>query len=166
MTRQPTGRITLVQGGKDLVLERSFHAPIEDVWASVTESSRTARWIGSWSGEPGPGKSILILMSAEDGAEPEPAQITACEPPRHLALEWVVGESAWRTEVSLSETDGTTTLTFVHHLKTDDDASDIGPGWEYYLDRLVADRDGEPFAAWDEYYPAQKDHYAAATMKR
>lgn len=162
MIRQPTGRITSVQGGRDLVLERTFRAPIEDVWASITESDRSARWIASWAGEPGPGKSILVQMTAEEGAAPEPVLITACEPPRHLALNWTVGESAWKIEVSLLEAEGTTTLTFVHHLQPEEDASDIGPGWEYYLDRLAADRDGEPFAAFDDYYPAQKDHYAAA----
>lgn len=161
MTRQPTGRITPVPGGRDLILERTFRAPIEDVWASITESERSARWIASWTGEPGPGRSILVQMTAEEGATSEPVLIKACDPPRHLATEWSVGESTWKIEVTLSEANGTTTLTFVHHLQPGEDASDIGPGWEYYLDRLVADRDGAPFAAWDEYYPAQKDHYAA-----
>lgn len=32
-----------------LVFERTFHAPIEDVWAAVTESDRLARWIGVWT---------------------------------------------------------------------------------------------------------------------
>lgn len=162
MTRQPTGRIIPVPGGRDLILERTLRAPIEDVWASITESERSARWIARWTGEPGPGTSILVRMTAEEGATSEPVLITACDPPRHLATEWSVGESMWEIEVTLSEANGTTTLTFVHHLKAGDDASDIGPGWEYYLDRLVADRDGEPFAAWDEYYPAQKAHYTQA----
>lgn len=162
MTRRPTGHIVPVPGGQDLVLERTFRAPIEDVWASITESERTSRWIGRWSGEPGPGKSILMQMTAEEGAQPEPVLITACEPPRFLAMEWAVGASAWRLEISLSETDGVTILRFVQHLGPEEDASDIGPGWEYYLDRLAAARDGESFAGWDEYYPAQKDHYTAA----
>ena len=160
MTRQPTGRIIPTPGGRDLVLQRTFRAPIEDVWASITEPERSARWIASWTGESGPGKTITIQMTAEEGAEPEPAAITACDAPRHLAMDWVSGGARWRTEVSLKENDGITTLTFVHHLTLDDDVSDIGPGWEYYLDRLVADRAGEPFASWEEYYPVQKDHYA------
>lgn len=162
MTLQPTGRITPVPGGKDLLLERTFRAPIEDVWASIVESERSARWIASWTGEPGVGKSILVRMTAEEGAVPEPVLITACDPPRHLAMDWAVGESAWKIAVTLSEAEGATTLTFVHHLSAEDDASEIGPGWELYLDRLAAVRDGESFAGWDEYYPAQKDHYTAA----
>lgn len=163
MTRRATGRIIPVPDGKNLVLERTFRAPIEDVWASITEPERSARWIGCWSGEPGVGRTILLRMSAEDGAKSEPVAITACDPPRLLALDWAVEESTWKIEVTLAERDGTTTLTFVQHLAPDEAASDIGPGWEYYLDRLIAAHEGEPFAAWDDYYPAQKDHYAAAT---
>ena len=35
------------------------------------------------------------------------------------------------------------------------------PGWEYYLDLLVAARDGGPTPEWDDYYPAQKGYYEA-----
>jgi len=28
-------------------MSRTFRAPIEDVWASLTESERTVRWFGS-----------------------------------------------------------------------------------------------------------------------
>jgi len=160
MTPRPTGRIIPISGGRDLVLERTFRAPIEDVWASVTEPERTARWIARWNGDPGPGKSITVHWVAEEGADPEPATIAACDAPRHLALDWSSGGSGWQTEISLAETDGVTTLTFTHHLTPEDDMSGIGPGWEYYLDRLVADRAGEPLPAWEEYYPAQKAHYA------
>lgn len=160
MTRQPTGLIRHAGDGRDLVLERRFRAPIADVWASLTESERTARWIASWTGKPAVGQTIMMLMTAEEGAAPEPAIIRACEEPRHLALDCAVGDDTWRLEATLVEADGTTTLTFVHHLLPEDDVSDIGPGWEYYLDRLVADRYGKSFADWDEYYPAQRDHYA------
>ena len=31
---------------------RTFRAPIEYVWAAVTEPARLARWIGTWTGDP------------------------------------------------------------------------------------------------------------------
>ena len=42
-------------------------------------------------------------------------------------------------------------------------AAGVGPGWEYYLDRLVAAETGADVAAidFDDYYPAQSDHYRA-----
>ena len=44
MTPRPTGRLLDTPGGRQLLLTRSFRAGIEDVWASITESERTARW--------------------------------------------------------------------------------------------------------------------------
>lgn len=38
-------------------------------------------------------------------------------------------------------------------------AGDVGPGWEYYLDMLVAAREGEALPSFDDYYPAQRAHY-------
>ena len=58
MNPTPTGQVLRTPDGRDLVIRRTFRAPIEDVWASVTESERTARWFGSWTGEPGPGRTI------------------------------------------------------------------------------------------------------------
>jgi hypothetical protein len=53
----------------------------------------------------------------------------------------------------------TTELRFVHHLSDRKLAGDYGPGWEYYLDMLVAARAGQPLPTFDEYYPAQKAYY-------
>ncbi len=46
MSPTPTGRLS----GNDLVLTRTFRAPIADVWASLTDPWRTARWSGPWQG--------------------------------------------------------------------------------------------------------------------
>ena len=42
-------------------------------------------------------------------------------------------------------------------------AAGVGPGWEYYLDRLVAAETGGDVAAidFDDYHPAQSDYYRA-----
>lgn len=47
MTNPPVGRLVRAGGGSALVVSRTFRAPIEDVWASVTEPDRTARWFGT-----------------------------------------------------------------------------------------------------------------------
>ena len=163
MTRQPTGRLLRDHfGAIDLLLDRRFRAPIDDVWASVTESSRLERWIGRWEGEAGPGQTVGFVMTAEGSTEPEPVLIRECDAPRRLVVEFQQGEEPWRVSLSLTEADGVTTLIFGMAIAQGQDASDIGPGWEYYLDRLVADRAGEPLPDWEEYYPAQKSFYAEA----
>jgi len=55
MTVPPTGQLSLQRGRLVLSIAREFRAPIEDVWASVTESERLARWIGTYTGDPASG---------------------------------------------------------------------------------------------------------------
>ena len=157
----PTGRLLRTDdGGRDLVLERTFRAPIDDVWASITESERTARWFASWTGEPGVGKTIRYRMTHEGDDVPEgDMTIDACDPPRHLALSAVDEYGSWRLEATLVEDGGTTVLTFVQHLDDKATPGDTGPGWEYYLDMLVATHTGGPTPDFDDYYPAQKAYY-------
>ncbi len=63
----PTGRIIRTPAGRDLVLTRTFRAPIEDVWASITEPERTARWFCSWTGDAAPGRSVTFRLVLEEG---------------------------------------------------------------------------------------------------
>ena len=40
-----------------------------------------------------------------------------------------------------------------------DEIGAYGPGWEYYLDNLVAARAGAKLPTFDEYYPSMQGHY-------
>lgn len=151
----PTGRLF----GTDLVLTRSFRAPVADVWASVTEPERTARWFGAWEGEARPGATIKVQLGFEDGAPWCDARIEACDAPSRLALSMNDEAGNWLLEVLLTETGGTTELKLVHHLENVDAVGEIGPGWEYYLDLLVAAREGTPQPSFDDYYPAMKPYF-------
>ncbi|MGN9908509.1 SRPBCC family protein [Phytohabitans sp. LJ34] len=155
MSPVPTGRLF----GTDLVLTRTFRAPAEDVWASLTEPARTARWFGPWEGEAAPGRSIKVRLEFEDGKPWMDMRVEACEPPRRLALSAVDEAGSWRTELQLSDVDGGTELRFTHHLDTTEGLGDVGPGWEFYLDQLVAARNDAPPVAFDDYYPALKGYY-------
>jgi uncharacterized protein YndB with AHSA1/START domain len=159
MTPPPTGQLLPTPEGRDLVLTRSFAAPIEDVWASITESERTARWFASWTGDAGPGKTIRYKLGFEGDAPEADMTIDACEPPHHLAVSTSDDFGTWRLEARLAESDGVTELRFVHHLDDGADVGSIGPGWEYYLDMLAASRDERELPDFDDYYPAQKGYY-------
>lgn len=160
MTPTPTGSLLPGPDGHDLVLTRTFRAPIEDVWASITEPERTARWFATWHGDAGPGKTIRYRLTHEGDDAPESDMlIEACEAPRHLAVRTVDEHGTWRLEARLDEEAGGTVLTLVHHLEPGTDVGSIGPGWEFYLDMLVASRNGEPLPDFDDYYPAQKGYY-------
>ena len=160
MTNPPTGRLVPAADGDQLVVTRTFRAPIEDVWASVTEPERTARWFGRWEGEAGPGRTIRVQMAFEEQAPWFDARIDACEPPNRLAVTSLTDEAGtMRLELLLTHADGVTELRLVQHMDSTDGVGDMGPGWEYYLDNLVAAREGLPLPSFDDYYPAMKGYY-------
>ena len=90
-----------------------------------------------------------------------PWNIVECTPPRILQ---VVSEDeglVWDLRVELSEVDGLTTLVMRQIFDDTGGVETVGPGWEYYLDRLVAVVVGAGVEDidFDDYYPAQAEHY-------
>lgn len=162
MTTDPTGRIVHLGGRLTLQLTRTFHAPVEDVWAALTEPERMERWIGTWTGDPATGRVVFRMTAEGEGAAAEEVEIRACEPPHRLAVTSRFGQAVWHLDVDLSEAGGVTTLAFSQPDLDPEDAPSIGPGWEYYLDRLGAVLTGGDVAAYDferDYYPAMAEHY-------
>ena len=174
MNASMTGRREERDGRTLLVIERRLRAPVDDVWAACTEPSRMERWIGTWSGDPASG-SVSFRMTAEgDDVPAEEMDVLACEPPHRFAVrsrepqpfsEDGSGDTAlWEMELELTEADGVTSLRFVQVLAPGatgiEMAANVGPGWEYYLDRLVAAVTGTDVAAVDwADYAAGSSHY-------
>ncbi|CAM2863755.1 SRPBCC family protein [Prescottella defluvii] len=159
MDPQPRGTLVRTPDGVDLSITRTFDAPIADIWASLTESDRTAGWFGPWEGEPGAGKTIRVQLAFEEDTPWSEMRIDACDPPRRLALSVTDPGGAWRLSADLREADGTTELILTHLGIPVDTVSEVGPGWEYYLDMLAAARDGTPLPEFDDYFPAQSGYY-------
>jgi uncharacterized protein YndB with AHSA1/START domain len=158
-TPQPTGCLR----GNDLVLSRRFRASIEDVWTSITEPSSTARWFGRWEGTPGVGNEIRVQMAFEDGQPWLTKKIEACEAPRHLVLTSVNSKFASRISLGLKAIGDDCELEFTQHDIDRAMVGEMGPGWEYYLDNLVASRSDAALPKFDSYYPAQKAYFSALT---
>lgn len=106
MTPIPTGRLIDTDEGRDLVLTRRFAAAPDDVWASITESDRTAGWFGSWVGEPGAGNTVTVTMTAEESNPAAEVRIDVCEPPHDLAVTMVDETGTWRLEARVRKVDG------------------------------------------------------------
>lgn len=165
-TPSPTGRREERAGRQFVVMERHFDAPIDAVWAAITEPERLARWIGTWTGDPQTGSVDFRMLYEGEGAMVEVFTIDACEPPTRLELTSTApfdGEAPveWHLVLDLAETAGVTTLTFAQSVPDPVMAESVGPGWEYYLDRLVAAETGGDAATidFDDYYPSQSGHY-------
>lgn len=155
-----TGTIGDGPYGQELQLIRHFPDDIETVWAAMTESEQLERWIGRWEGEPRTGR-VTFFMTAEGDSPPSDYRITECTPPSRFAGSTAVGPQTWQLRFELSFADGVTTLLFAQAVE-DIDLGSIGPGWEYYLDRLsrVLDDADASDIDWDDYYPALRSHYA------
>ena len=174
-----TGHREERDGRTQLVIERTFRAPLEDVWAACTEPGRMERWIGTWSGDPASG-TVTFRMTAEgEDAKAEEMDVLACEPPRRFSVRGREPESFtedgsgekvhWEMALELTEDGGTTSLRFTQVLAPGDTGrtmvASVGPGWDYYLDRLVAHLDEEDVDAvdWESYAGGSayyREHFA------
>ena len=83
MNRQPTGTVSAAASaaGRDLTITRTYRAPVDDVWAAITESERCGRWFATWTGDAFAGGAITLQMTAEgDDVPPATGHISTCGP--------------------------------------------------------------------------------------
>ena len=159
-----TGAPESIDGQEHLVLTRTFHAPVADVWAAVTDSERLGRWFATWTGDPASGR-VQVTWAYEDEMPTETYVIEVCEEPTRLRVHNENDDptQVWTLDLQLSEEAGVTTLRFAQVLTDRSVVTDVGPGWEYYLDRLEETvRTGAPATVEWEGYLALSGEYAAA----
>ncbi|MFT4231150.1 MAG: SRPBCC family protein [Leucobacter sp.] len=158
---EATGRLVQAEFGVDLALVRSLALPIEEAWAYLTESELTEQWFGPWEGDGRPGGAVRVRMRFEDHEPAIGVRVLACEAPFRLVLKAEDEVGGWHLELILTEDGDDALLTLVHHLDADglDGVGEIGPGWEYYLDLLVAATEGTERPGFDQYYPALREAY-------
>lgn len=150
----PLGTVIRDDEGMRLEFVRTFPDPIDVVWSAVTDPDELAAWFGTWRGDPATG-TIEVSPIEGDGSF-APAQLLECDPPRRVAVVLPSPDGDWPLSITLSESDGVTTLVFVHRLAEPYDATSVGPGWHYYLDRLDAAIHATPMPEgedWPSYEP-------------
>lgn len=125
---------TTAEDGRDaraIVAERTYQAAAADVWDALTSPERLPRWFAPVRGE-------LRLGGRYDIEGNASGTITACEPPRHLALTWEFdGDVSW-VDVTLTEDGHATTLRLTHVAPVVDHwkqygAGAVGIGWDLSL---------------------------------
>lgn len=146
-----------------IAIPRRLDMGPEEAWAWITRSERTAAWFGPWSGDPASGE-VTVQLLAEEGAPTSTSRIIACEAPRRL----VVGTGpGWEVALEIrpladADEDGPVVLTLSQDMDDPEMAAMVGPGWEFYLDRLVAAIDGRDTSAIafePAYVPGMSEHY-------
>lgn len=160
MAMEASGRITPRPGGMDLEVVRSIALAVSETWEYLTDSELTERWFGPWDGDARAGGSVRVRMRFEEEMPTIRIGIVACDPERRLELRTDDETGSWHLDLLLEE-DGAydTTLRLVHHLESDAAVGEIGPGWEFYLDLLVAATEDTEEPTFDQYYPALREAY-------
>ncbi len=158
MTATPTGHLSADR--RSLQWERTLDLAPEEAWAAITDSDRMAAWIGEWTGNPADG-FVMFAMTAEGDGPASRAEIRVCEPPHRYGVVTSSDFGSWHLELEVAATGEGSVVTMRHVIEDPAGLENIGPGWEYYLDRLVAaESGGDPASiVWDDYYPAQREHY-------
>lgn len=160
-----TGQLIRTPNGCDLVLERAVETSVGDLWASIAEPDRLDQWFGRMSGDPAPGRTVQIVMRFEETDEPQDIVIEECLPPRYLRLRMGTGADSWRISVELTPGPLGAGLRLTQHLTDAAGALAAGPGWDFYLDMLLAARAGRELPVWADYYPALVEHYTNAVER-
>lgn len=162
MQPEPTGRITRTGPETyDLTLTRSFPEPPSALWTGFSDPERAAQWFGRWEGSPRQGQTVDLQMLYEDGLPWSRVRISECAAPELLRVLVEDEYGSWDLEIRLHEEPDGTRLDFIHHLEDPLAAESVGPGWEYYLDRLTAARAGGTAPVFDDYYPGQGPYFLA-----
>lgn len=112
---------------------RSYDAGIAEVWDALTNAERIPRWFLPISGDLRLGGRYQLQGNAS-------GEITACEPPRHLAMTWEYGGDVSWVTVQLREEARDATLLHLEHVAYVDDErweqygpGAVGVGWDMAL---------------------------------
>lgn len=173
MAARVTGVVEPSGDAYDLVLTRTLSSSVAEVWAAVTTPAGLAPWIGTFSGDPASGW-VTFTMGFEEAAPDaleSRVQILSCREREllRIAIEQPEG-LPWLVELALTpattpESAGGSELRLTHRGLPATATDAVGPGWEYYLDRLEASVAGEdlslvgPEQFERDYYPALSADY-------
>ena len=158
---RPTGRLIPVAEGHDLVFTRTLPGSLQDSWASITEPERTARWIGAWEGDGVVGATIRLRLGFEDDSPWADVRIIECGRPERLRVLSVDEAGTWDVSMDLTPAGERTELRFTMHAVDPATIGGVGPGWEWYLDQLIAAMSDAPLPRFEEYFPAQREYFDA-----
>lgn len=158
MPTPPTASGSLTESGA-VVFTRRLPISREQAWAAVTDPARTARWIGPWSGDPASG-TVELTMTVEEGSPTSTVEVRRCEEPVVLVV--TTGPGEWVLTVRVEGDDGEAVISLEQDIPDAESAASIGPGWDFYLDRLVeaeAGRDPDALRFDPDYYPGLAGYY-------
>lgn len=104
---------------------RTYTTTPDDLWNAITEKMRIRRWFAEVSGDFRLGGRFSIKGNAD-------GDVTACQPPKSLALTWEFGGNTSWVRVTVEKVEEGALLTLEHELPTDEKSEahwkQYGPG--------------------------------------
>jgi uncharacterized protein YndB with AHSA1/START domain len=129
------GTVEMTAAGATIEFRRTIAAPVEDVWAALTEDALVERWLTKASIE-GADAGAVSFDFGDHGVVT--GRIGVWEPPTRLQYTWLIeGEQESSVEWTLAADGSGTELTMVHRTLPRAMGNGYGAGWHTYLDRLT-----------------------------
>lgn len=162
--RTSHGTIEESTDGTRIVITREVEFGPEDLWDAFTTAEGLAPWVGILRGSRETGDLNFSMVEGGQEANAAKVSIHRCRAPHELAFTTESEYGNWKLGVEIDGTATGSRIRFIHILGAADDPSNIGPGWEYYMERAILSLRGGDVdsVAWDEYYPVLASAYTKA----
>lgn len=165
---QAQGYTQRLDSGIRVLVERTGPYQLEEIWAIFTTPEGLENWIGILRGSKESGDLTFSMVDQGQEASPAAVKIHRCRAPFELSISTQSEYGNWQLSVELARLNATTSLKFIHDLGPNDDPSNIGPGWEYYMERValaLGNKDADA-VLWDDFYPALAHHYTLTSEEK
>ncbi len=118
--------------------ERRFSTDVADLWASVTDPDRLARWFCPVTGEFVEGGAYQADLGRDGLVH---GRILACRPGHGYTVSWEDGgDQESEIEVAVAPDLGGAVLTLHHRALPSRYLADYGAGWQDFLEQLASGR--------------------------
>ena len=142
---------------------RTLQAPIERVWAYLTEPDYLAKWLMGGVIAQSVGGDVRLELGAT-------GRVTAFEPPHLLEYTWNEEDASVGPVVNslvrweLAREGAATRLTLTHTRLPEVELVGHGAGWDTFLQRLAAALDDRELEEFYDLYARIKPQYIAAAQ--
>ncbi|MDJ0952225.1 MAG: SRPBCC family protein [Acidimicrobiia bacterium] len=154
------GTVSHFENSATVRFERQLAAPIDDVWAALTDADELAGWLAPCTFDARLGGAVRIDFG--EGAQVD-GEVTIYDPPHRLEYTWTfTNEPDSILLFELEVVDTGTRLALEHRLLPSEQATGYGAGWHAHLDMLSAQVTGTEPVDWDERFNEVLGSYAGA----
>lgn len=145
------GQLTAEGDRRAIRLERHYRASVEELWSTLTDPERVARWLlCEATFEPMVGGAVRFRWEGEGGGEMN-GTIVVFEPGKTIEYTWSEGDATSVVRFELQPDDDGVTLLLHHRELPSRAAAGTAAGWHTHLEALGALLAGEPFEFWPRF---------------